>query len=276
MRAAASRRSSHSHCRRGIGRCFGQRVSSLHVLGAEGASEFVIERRPLFALSCQLVRLRLDHVGFAAPAAGSRRQPCGGADATATAIAGAAAAAEYEYQLQPEVLHEPGPIRWYRLLGWLRRRGLHLLAWHGKGDWFVGHIRGMTPELPALPLLAHPHLHPSHHPPASHRTARPPRPAGRASGTTSTLAAKVVSTKATIAATTTLMTPAPLSSASSSWSLSAASAAASPAAATAALAARGKPSHVDKQPCAQASASWLSEGFPKALRRLRSAPPDHA
>ena len=93
------------------------------------------ERRPLFALSCQLDRL--DHVGFAAPRAGSRRQHCGGAnDATATAIAGAAAAAEYEYQLQPELLHEPRPIRWYRLLGWLRRRGLHLLAWHGKGDWF--------------------------------------------------------------------------------------------------------------------------------------------
>ena len=56
------------------------------------------------------------HVGFAAPAAGSRRQPCGGA-ATATSIAGATAtsiaigyvtAIGYErIAVQPELVHEP-------------------------------------------------------------------------------------------------------------------------------------------------------------------------
>ena len=46
-----------------------------------------------------------------------------------------------------------------RLLGWLGRRALHLLAWLGKDDRNFQPLRGIMPELPALLRLAHPHLH---------------------------------------------------------------------------------------------------------------------
>ena len=57
-----------------------------------------------------------------------------------------------------------------RLLGWLGRRALHLLAWLGKDDRRHHLSRGIMPEPPALPRLAHPHLHTR----TTHRAPHPP------------------------------------------------------------------------------------------------------
>ena len=61
-----------------------------------------------------------------------------------------------------------------RLLGWLGRRALHLLAWLGKDDRRHHPLRGIMPKPPALPRLAHPHLHTTHGPPIAPPT-RPPQ-----------------------------------------------------------------------------------------------------
>ena len=96
-----------------FGRCYGNKTARRFDFNAVCS----YEPRDTSALCLStLAGTSSGHVGFAAPAAGSRRQPCGGA-ATATSIAGATAtsiaigyvtAIGYErIAVQPELVHEP-------------------------------------------------------------------------------------------------------------------------------------------------------------------------